>query len=64
MKGCFRLANARMALGMYEDAAVAAFEGCKLDEGNSELKSLLKEAVSKGRQQHEQSSKSSVGDKA
>ena len=51
-KGCFRLAAARMALGMYEDAAVAAFEGCKLDERNEELKSMLREAVAKGQQEY------------
>ena len=51
-KGCFRLAAARMALGLYEDAAVAAFEGCKLDEKNEELKCLLREAVAKGQEEH------------
>ena len=51
-KGAYRVAAARMALGMYEDAAVAAFEGCKLDENNEELKKILKEAVAKGREEH------------
>lgn len=51
-KGCFRLAAARMALGLYEDAAVAAFEGCKLDDRNDELKSILREAVAKGQEEH------------
>ena len=51
-KGAYRVAAARMALGLYEDAAVAAFEGCKLDENNAELKRILKEAVAKGREEH------------
>lgn len=52
-KGCYRLAAARLALGLYEDAAVAAFEGTKLDENNSELKKILKEAVRLGRLEYE-----------
>ena len=52
LKGCFRLATARFALGLYEDAAVAAYEGLQLDEGNEELKSLLQRAVKKGQQEH------------
>ena len=52
-KGCYRLASARLALGLYEDAAVAAFEGTKLDENNSELKQILKEAVRLGRLEYE-----------
>ena len=51
-KGCYRLACARMALHQYEDAAVAAFEGCKLDESNKELKTLMQDAVKKGREEH------------
>jgi len=50
VKGCYRLAAARLALGLYEDAAVAAFEGCKLDEGNAELKALMQKAVRLGQQ--------------
>jgi ankyrin repeat protein len=49
-KGCFRLAAARMACGLYEDAAVAAFEGLKLDDTNASLKKIMKEAVAKGRE--------------
>lgn len=45
VKGCYRLAAARFALKRYEDAAVAALEGCKLDESNSELKKLLQDSV-------------------
>ena len=51
-KGCFRLASARMELGLYEDAAVAAFEGIKLDNNNFALKKICKEAVDKGKEQH------------
>jgi ankyrin repeat protein len=50
VKGCYRLATARLACGQYEDAAVAAFEGCKLDEDNEELKSLMKKAVKQGQE--------------
>eukprot|EP01034_Spumella_vulgaris_P025300 gene25300-31740_t len=46
-KGCYRLGAARLALGLYEDAAVAAFEGCKLDDKNQELKLLLQTCVKK-----------------
>jgi ankyrin repeat protein len=52
LKGCFRLATARFALGRYEDAAVAAYEGLQIDEGSEELKSLLQRAVKKGQQEH------------
>jgi ankyrin repeat protein len=52
LKGCFRLATARFALGMYEDAAVAAYEGLQIDKDNDELKSLLQRAVKKGQQEH------------
>lgn len=51
-KGCYRLAAARLALSLFEDAAVAAFEGVKLDEGNTELKKLLQTAVSLGQEEH------------
>lgn len=52
-KACFRLAKARLALKMYEDAAVAAFEGCKLDDTNIDLKNLLREAVALGKEEHQ-----------
>lgn len=61
-KGCYRLAAARLALGMFEDAAVSAFEGTKLDENNADLKKILKEAVQKGRLEHQ--AKTSGGDKS
>jgi tetratricopeptide (TPR) repeat protein len=51
-KGCYRLGAARLALGLYEDAAVAAFEGCKLDDKNLELKTLLQTCVKKGQEAH------------
>jgi tetratricopeptide (TPR) repeat protein len=51
-RGCYRLASARLALGQYEDAAVAAFEGVKLDEHNQELKALLQKAVKLGQDEH------------
>lgn len=34
---------------------LAAFEGCKLDETNKELKNLLQEAVKKGQEAHRES---------
>jgi hypothetical protein len=37
-----RMAVARLELGRYEDAAVAAWEGMQLDENNQELKVLQK----------------------
>jgi ankyrin repeat protein len=52
-KGCYRLAAARLALEMFEDAAVAAFEGCKLDPQNKELKEVVERAVHLGRQAHQ-----------
>lgn len=51
-KGCYRLAAARLAMGFYEDAAVAAFEGCKLDSTNEELKAIMQKAVRKGQEEH------------
>lgn len=51
-KACFRLASARLELKQYEDAALAAFEGCKLDQNNNELKELLNKAVKLGREDH------------
>jgi len=52
-KGCYRLGQARMACGMFEDAAVAAFEGMKLDNNNAELKKLTQEAVKRGKEDHQ-----------
>ena len=49
-KACFRMAAARMALEQYEDAAVAAFEGLKIDDENAALKKIMKQAVAKGRE--------------
>lgn len=52
-KGCYRLAAARLELGLYEDAAVAAFEGIKLDSDNLPLKTLCQLAVKKGKEEHQ-----------
>jgi hypothetical protein len=52
-KACFRLAKARLALKLYEEAAVAAFEGCKLDDANIDLKNLLRECVAQGKEDHQ-----------
>lgn len=52
-KACLRLAKARLALGMFEDAAVAAFEGLKLDNSNKTLKELTNQAVKLGKEQHQ-----------
>lgn len=52
-KACLRLAKARLALGMYEDAAVAAFEGLKLDNSNKTLKELTNKAVQLGKEAHQ-----------
>jgi ankyrin repeat protein len=51
-KACYRMAVARFALALYEDAAVAAFEGLKLEENNQELKKLLADSVEQGRKAH------------
>eukprot|EP01035_Chromulina_nebulosa_P019486 gene19486-25372_t len=51
-KGCYRLAAARLALELYEDAAVAAYEGLKLDNNNKELKKIIQDSVRLGREQH------------
>ena len=52
IKGCYRLAVARLALGRYEDAAVSAWEGLNMDEGNSELETLVTKCIKKGRKEH------------
>ena len=46
------MATARMALEQYEDAAVAAFEGLKLDDENYELKKIMKTAIAMGRKEN------------
>ena len=43
-----------MACGLFEDAAVAAFEGIKLDNNNQDLKRLTKEAVAAGKKQFQE----------
>ena len=63
-KGCYRLAAARLALKQYEDAALAAFEGCKLDEGNKDLKDLMKKCVTLGQQDHQRKIKEKAGERS
>eukprot|EP00978_Attheya_sp_CCMP212_P014241 scaffold36208_cov49-Attheya_sp.AAC.4 len=55
-KACFRLAVARMELGRYEDAAVAAWEGIQMDseDPSDELKRLLQKCVKKGKKVHQE----------
>lgn len=60
-KGCYRLAAARLAMELYEDAAVAAFEGCKLDANNEELKAIMQKAIKKGQEEHKQKMLASAG---
>ena len=52
VRGCYRLAAARLALGLYEDSAVSAFEGVKLDENSVECKTILQKAVKLGQEEH------------
>jgi hypothetical protein len=52
VRGAYRLASARLALGQFEDAAVAAFEGVKLDNSNGEMKALLQKCVRMGQEEH------------
>ena len=52
-KGHYRLAKARLELGRYEDAAVAAWGGVSIDDSNEELKALLQRCVKKGKQDHQ-----------
>ena len=47
----------RFSLNQYEDAAVAAFEGMKLDNNNKELKDLLQLAVKKGQEEYKSQQK-------
>jgi len=52
VRGAYRLASARLALGLFEDAAVAAFEGVKLDNKSEEMKLLLQKCVRQGQEDH------------
>jgi len=54
----YRVAAARLALHRFEDAAVAAFEGLKLDQDNRELKTLLQTAVRRGQEEHKSKDRS------
>ena len=49
------MATARLALERYEDAAVAAFVGLKLDDENYELKKIMKKAIAMGRKENSKS---------
>lgn len=51
-KACYRMSVARLALEMYEDAAVSAYEGLNIDEDNMELRKLFQKCVKKGQQNH------------
>lgn len=53
-KACYRMAAARLALHRYEDAALSAWEGLRLDEDNEELKRLLQKCVKLGRKVHQE----------
>ena len=48
-KACYRMAVAREALGQYEEAAVAAWEGVQIDNNNEDLKKILQRCVASGR---------------
>lgn len=56
-KACYRMAEARLALKRYEDAALAAYEGIQLDGGNQALHRLLRQAIDLGREEHQAASK-------
>ena len=56
-KGHHRLATARMALGRYQAAAEAAWEGLKEEAGNQDLKDIMQKAVKKGREENKKMGK-------
>lgn len=60
-KACFRMAEARLALKRYEDAALAAYEGIQLDSGNQALHNILKTAIELGRAEHQKKVKEREG---
>ena len=51
-KACYRMAIARENLGMFEEAAISAWEGVQIDNTNEELKKILQRCVEKGRGEH------------
>ena len=62
-KACFRMAEARLALKRYEDAALAAYEGLQMDGGNEGLHKLLKTCIELGRAEHVEKMKGEEGGK-
>lgn len=54
-RGCLRLAKARLRLEFFEDAALAAFEGVKLNDKDEELKAILQQCVKKGQNAYKKS---------
>lgn len=61
-KACYRMAAARLALHRYEDAALAAWEGLRLDEDNDELKRMLQKCVKEGRKDHQKTAPKDTDD--
>ena len=53
-KASYRVGLAYMRLKRYEDAGVAFFDALKLDPNNQTLKDAVKNAVDKGREEHQQ----------
>ena len=57
LKAWFREGKAARAMNDFEGAAVAFFEGLRLDESNADLKNGFEEAVSEGRRMFMQQEK-------
>ena len=56
----YRMAEARLALKRYEDAALAAYEGIQLDGANQSFHTLLKKAIELGREEHQAKQKAAA----
>lgn len=56
------MAVAKSAMGNYEEAACAAFEGLEIDEHNDELKSFMQKCINQGRKEHLAKTKREGGD--
>ena len=52
-KASYRVGLAYMRLKRFEDAGVAFFDALKLDPGNQTLKDATKNAVDRGREEHQ-----------